>query len=128
MSSHYILFGEFGEVIGAGFGIPPEGAIITDNKMSIQEQARLYVDGENGLVPRPEVPTPTLSGDDLSIPSGPEGTVLKVVDRVSDEVMWEMTTDANLTAHVLTLPDPGIYVVDIDPPFPYLAVQVEFTK
>lgn len=128
MKNHFILFNESGDVSGAGFGIPPEGAIITDDEMSIQERARLYVDGENGLVPRPEVPAPTLSGDDLSIPSGPEGTVLKVMDKVSDEVMWEMTTDNNLTDHVLTLPDAGTYAVEIDPPHPWLYSYMEFSK
>ena len=128
MKQFFVIIGPDDMVEAAGFGIVPEGAIIVDNALSVSDLSLLYVDGANGLVPRPVVATPVLSGDDLSIPSGPEGTRLRVIDRITDEVMWEEVTDANLTAYVLTLPDPGTYVVDINPPLPWVPNQTEFSK
>lgn len=124
----FVLFDEAGEVAGAGFGLPPAGAIVMDVTEKVADLARLYVDGENGLSPRPEVPTPVLDGDSLSLPAGPVGTRLRVIDPVLDEIMWEAVTDESLTAHVLTLPDAGRYVVDIEPPFPWMPQQAEFIK
>lgn len=128
MRQHYIIIDGDGLVEAAGFGVAPEGAVIVGSQMSPFDLSRLYVDGENGLVPRPEAASPTIDGDDLSLPSGPEGTRLRVVDRVSDEIMWEQVTDGELAAYVLTLPDAGTYIVDIAPPPPWLPVQVEFVK
>jgi len=124
---HYIIIDQDGLVISAGCGTPPEGAIIMD-RAELRDLSRLYVDGANGLVPRPVVPEPTLEGDSLSVPSGPVGTRLRVVDKVSDEILWESVTDETLTAHDLTLADPGIYVVDIAPPSPWIGAQMEFSK
>lgn len=126
--SKFVTFDVEGRIERAGFGVPPEGAVILGLDEKVADLARLYVDGESGLVPRPELPAPTLEGDDLSVPSGPVGTVLSVVDAVSDEIMWQETTDEALAAHVLTVPDPGRYVVSVEPPFPWLPVQVEFVK
>lgn len=127
MTTHYIIIDQDGLVITAGFGIPPEGAIITDHA-ELRDLSRLYVDGANGLVPRPATPSPTLEGDSLSVPSGPSGTRLRVVDRISDEILWEQIADGEVTTYVLTLSDPGIYIVDIDPPAPWIGQQVEFSK
>tara|TARA_R110000850_G_scaffold233967_3_gene358855 strand:+ start:664 stop:1050 length:387 start_codon:yes stop_codon:yes gene_type:complete len=128
VKQHFVIIGPEGFVEAAGFGNPPEGAIIVDSSLCVFDLSLLYVDGANGLVPRPTLATPTLDGDDLSIPSGPEGTRLRVVDRLADEVMWEVVTGADLTTHVLTLPDAGTYIVDIDPPMPWVPLQVEFKK
>lgn len=127
MNQHYIIIDQDGLVASAGFGTPPEGAINV-GRAELRDLNKLYVDGANGLVPRPEIAPPTLNGDDLSIPSGPEGTTSKVVDKVSDEILWENVTDETLTAHVLTLADPGTYVVDIHPPSPWIGAQMEFSK
>ncbi|MFC6640810.1 MULTISPECIES: hypothetical protein [Sulfitobacter] len=127
MNQHYIVIDQDGLVVSAGVGIPPVGAIIVD-RAEVRDLRRLYVDGANGLVPRPAVPGATLEGDSLSVPSGPAGTRLRVVDRVSDEILWQHVTEAAGAAHVLTLADPGAYVVDIDPPSPWIGVQMEFAK
>ncbi len=124
----FIVFDEEGRIERAGFGAPPENAVIMPSDESVYDLSRLFVDGENGLTARPEVSAPTLYGDSLSVPSGPEGTLLQVIDKMSGDVMWETVTDASLTAHVLTLPDPGQYVVIVEPPFPWLPVQTEFEK
>ncbi|KEJ93992.1 hypothetical protein SAMN05444149_108109 [Pseudosulfitobacter pseudonitzschiae] len=124
---HYAIIDQDGFVEGAGFGVPPVGAVVVD-RVGLADLLLMHVDGEAGLVPRPAIAAPVLDGDSLSLPSGPVGTRLRVVDRVSDEVLWQAVTDGGLVAHVLTLPDPGSYVVDIEPPLPFVPVQLEFVK
>ena len=128
MNQQYVTFDDEGMIVSAGFGTPPEGAVIVDGTLSASDLLGLYVDGGNGLVPRPKVTAPNIVDDILTIPAGPNGTLLRLFDQISGEIMWQTTTDDTEIEHVLTLPDHGTYAVEVEPPFPWVSMQVEFVK
>lgn len=126
MKQFFVIIDADGLAESAGYGYPPEGAIITDGAEGIDAMNRLYVDGANGLVPRPVIPAPVLEGDTVTVASLPEGSLVRVEDLTGMEQMLSHTAGADDTGLTLTLPDAGRYYILIEPPLPYLGAELEF--
>jgi len=84
---------------------------VREDKATLEQ----YYDAASGLVAdRPTVPTPTASYDLTQLPAG---TVVTVTD---ESGTTHQITDLSDT---LTLEGPQTYRVQVDPPFPYIAVD-----
>jgi hypothetical protein len=117
--AHYLIFNENGDIEGAGFGIPPEGAVIADHALAPDQLAAMYVDGANGLALRPRTPPPVVEGRQVTIPAPPLGTVVRVIDAQMAEVMLDTTTEAEGDV-VISLADAGDYEISAEAPWPFL--------
>jgi len=112
----------------AGFGPPPDGAVVMDSQIPVDLLGQIFIDGENGFAPRPDVPAPVLVGDVLTLPVYPEGSLIRVEDVAGSETMFShVSVDGDVETEI-TLPDAGRYFVLIEPPAPYLPTELDFTK
>ena len=118
----YVVIDENGYVTSGGFNqIVPAGAIVIGNEI---DGHRLFVDGENGLVARPQSPAPVEVIGGYSVADCPTGTRIQVVDTIGDEVLLDYTTITALEVVDFDLPDAGEYCVMVTSPLPYLMTSV----
>ncbi|MBY6141115.1 hypothetical protein KUV26_16890 [Leisingera daeponensis] len=98
----------------------PEGAVIElPASFDLARVLRSYVAG-GALMPRPEVPPPVQTAAGIEITGCPPGTAIMVHDVLGGEVLAEIVTDEAAQGAAFSLPDPGLYQVEVTPPFPYL--------
>lgn len=124
MKQSYMVFDNAGEIVETGFGFPPEGAILIDRSQG--SRAPLYIDGENGWAERPSLEPISQDGNVITFGNYPEGSVIKVVDIISDEVMAEIEITSEYVNEPLQITDSGEYLVSVEPPMPFLPFQGVF--
>jgi hypothetical protein len=127
VTHHYIIIDLDGIVQSFGYGTPPDGAIIIDQPIN-DDPFLFCVDGENGLVPRPSLQPIPFSAGVLSFPQMPNDTLVRVIDDISDEVLFEQIKVSGTAMPDIEIADTGTYLVMVEPPLPWCGYIQEITK
>jgi hypothetical protein len=127
MNSHYVVIDIDGLVSAAGFGLPPDGAVVVAGGIPLGDLSTLFVDGESGLVPRPDIEAPALDGSTLTIPACPAGSVIRLEDLIGGDILFIRVAEVGDDPIEITLPDAGRYFALIEPPAPYMPSALEFS-
>lgn len=100
----------------------PDGAVETPGVADPTALMRMMlVDGVWVDRPRPIVQTDQTGVTTVTLADAPAGTTCRIVDLLTDDLLFEGPSDAGA---IWTLPDPGRYAVEIDPPLPWLPVSL----
>jgi hypothetical protein len=82
---------------------------------------RMLVDGVWVDRPRPIVQTDQTGVTTVTLADAPTGTTCRIIDLLTDDLLFAGPAPE---AAIWTLPDPGQYAVEIDPPPPWLPVSL----
>lgn len=107
------------EAVVSADALPDEAAIELPVGFDLTRVLRSYVSAGE-LVPRPQVPPPVQVAASVEVADCPPGTVITVHDVLGGEVLASITTDEAAPGVAFSLPDPGLYQIEIAPQFPYL--------
>jgi len=105
-----------GRILRTGYALPTQPQVFFAGETQAAgwgDPATQYVT-ESGPTDRPTIPTPTAIYDLTQLPAG---TVVTVTDESG--TVYEITD----LSDTLTLEGPQTYRVQVDPPFPYIAVD-----
>lgn len=122
----YIKTDENGLIISAASGNGDMSEYTpVDTSIGVAQLLSYQYDGTE-LTPRPVVTKPTFEGGVLSIGPLPLGTQVTLLDRSNWEAILDTLTETEDWSEQFTLPDAGLYVVELTPPAPYLPNELEF--
>ena len=100
----------------------PEGAIALPRGADVTALMRMMlVDGVWVDRPRPIVQTDQTGVTTVTLADAPTGTTCRIIDLLTDDLLFAGAANAGA---IWTLPDPGRYAVEIDPPPPWLPVSL----
>lgn len=71
--------------------------------------------------PRPTVLVDQTGVTTVTLAEAPTGTACRIIDLLTDDLLFAGPAPADA---IWTLPDPGQYAVEIDPPLPWLPVSL----
>ena len=71
--------------------------------------------------PLPIVQTDQTGVTTVTLADAPTGTTCRIIDLLTDDLLFAGQSEAGA---IWTLPDPGLYAVEIDPPLPWLPVNL----
>ncbi|NTT86930.1 hypothetical protein [Tabrizicola fusiformis] len=99
----------------------PEGAIALPRGADVTALMRMMlVDGVWVARPRPIVQTDQTGVTTVTLAEAPAGTTCRIIDLLTDDLLFAGPVPEPA---IWTLPDPGHYAVEIDPPLPWLPVS-----
>ena len=102
--------------------ILPDGAIALPRGADVTALMRMMlVDGVWVDRPRPIVQTDQTGVTTVTLAAAPTGTMCRIIDLLTDDLLFAGSAPV---ASVWTLPDPGHYAVEIDPPLPWLPINL----
>lgn len=100
----------------------PEGAIALPRGADVAALMQMMrVDGVWVERPRPIMQTDQTGVTTVTLADAPAGTTCRIIDLLTDDLLFAGPSDAGA---IWTLPDPGHYAVEIDPPLPWLPISL----